>query len=214
MGKLSLWQDLAPSPPLNWCLLRSAALGGQWPWIRQMGRGDFAIPDNLQNLLIWYFVNIITFIIIILLNEYTKMIEGTWEGEILLFLWSNQIPLYNFTRIIRTSRDVLLSDHKVWYIIGHFYNIFAHFCKWFLVTKRCFIERWSSLIYNWYDIFFRTFLHIFASDFWWPSVWARQKTVHKCKIPNAIHSFEIRIYHFIIVIDTHLMINHDSDFQK
>ena len=60
--------------------------------------------------------------------------------------------------------------------------------------------------------FFRTFLHIFANDFWWPSVWARQKTVHKCKIPNAIHSFEIRIYHFIIVIDTHLMINHDSDF--
>ena len=78
-----------------------------------MGRGDFAIPDNLQNLLIGYFVNVITFIIIILLNEYTKMIEGTWEGEILLFLWSNQIPLYNFTRIIRTSRDVLLSDHKV-----------------------------------------------------------------------------------------------------
>ena len=167
MGKLSLWQDLAPSPPLNWCLLRSAALGGQWPWIRQMGRGDFAIPDNLQNLLIWYFVNIITFIIIILLYEYTKMIEGTWEGEILLFLWSNQIPLYNFTRIIRTSRDVLLSDHKVWYIIGHFYNIFAHFCKWFLVTKRCFIERWSSLIYNWYDIFsehFCIFLQINSGD--------------------------------------------------
>ena len=87
--------------------------------------------------------------------------------EILLFLWSNQIPLYNFTRIIRTSRDVLLSDHKVWYIIGHFYNIFAHFCKWFLVTKRCFIERWSSLIYNWYDIFsehFCIFLQMISGD--------------------------------------------------
>ena len=160
MGKLSLWQDLAPSPPLNWCLLRSAALGGQWPWIRQMGRGDFAIPDNLQNLLIWYFVNIITFIIIILLYEYTKMIEGTWEGEILLFLWSNQIPLYNFTRIIRTSRDVLLSDHKVWYIIGHFYNIFAHFCKWFLVTKRCFIALSGGQV--WYIIDMTFFQNIFA----------------------------------------------------
>ena len=89
-------------------------------------------------------------------------------------------------------RDASLSVGQVWYIIDmtFFQNIFAYFCKWFLVTKCLSAPEDCAQMQNPKCNSDTTLLSVFC------------------------HSFEIRIYHFIIVIDTHLMINHDSDFQK
>ena len=159
-------------------------------WIHQndgryMGRGDFAIPVVRPNPVVQIHKN----------YSYIKRCFIEWSQSLIY----NRAFLQHFCAFLRIfandfwwPRDASLSVGQVWYIIDmtFFQNIFAYFCKWFLVTKCLSAPEDCAQMQNPKCNSDTTLLSVFC------------------------HSFEIRIYHFIIVIDTHLMINHDSDFQK